>query len=78
MLQAEPIDDPEAVWVDELIGAAVRDASGDLLGEVEAVESNPASDLLILRGGQLIPLRFVTSVGDGTVWVDVPDGLLEP
>jgi 16S rRNA processing protein RimM len=77
VLRASPIDDPEALWVDELIGAGVYDQTGALLGLVEAVESNPASDLLVLTGGGLIPLRFVTSWGDRRLSVDVPAGLLD-
>ena len=42
------------------------------------VEANPASDLLSLDGGGLIPLRFVTSSEPGVrVVVDIPDGLLD-
>ena len=46
---------------------------------VKAVEPNPASDLLVLEGGGLIPLRFVTEsdAEAGTLVVDIPDGLLD-
>jgi hypothetical protein len=45
---------------------------------VEAVEPNPASDLLVLAGGGLVPLRFVVAHEPGvSVTVDVPEGLLE-
>ena len=63
VLQAEPLDDPDAWWVHELIGAEVVDTDGRSLGRVEAVQANPASDLLVLEGGGLIPLRFVAIVG---------------
>jgi 16S rRNA processing protein RimM len=77
VLRAEPIPDPDAYWVHQLIGAEVFDRSGVNLGVVEAVESNPASDLLVLAGGRLIPLRFVTDRAPGRLVVDVPEGLLE-
>ncbi len=76
-LRAEPVVDPEVLWVHELIGATVADRSGALLGTVTAVESNPASDLLVLEGGALVPLHFVTSHAAGRVVVDVPDGLFD-
>jgi hypothetical protein len=46
---------------------------------VAAVESNPASDLLVLESGGLIPVRFVTGHDPSahTVDVDIPEGLLE-
>ena len=49
-----------------------------MLGTVVSVEANPASDLLVLDGGALIPLRFVVGNEPGVrVTVDVPDGLLD-
>ena len=42
------------------------------------VEANPASDLLVLDSGALVPLTFVTSVDPNVrVDVDVPEGLFE-
>jgi 16S rRNA processing protein RimM len=77
-LFAPPIEDPDALWIHDLIGAQVVDTEGAELGRVEGVESNPASDLLVLAGGPLIPLRFVVSSEPGVrVVVDVPDGLLD-
>jgi len=77
-LFAEPIDDPEALWVHDLIGARVEDTAGTVLGTVEGVQANPASDLLVLADGGLIPLRFVIDLDPGVrVTVDVPDGLLD-
>jgi 16S rRNA processing protein RimM len=77
-LSAPPLDDPDALWVHDLIGSVVVDAAGTELGRVRSVEANPASDLLVLEGGGLIPLRFVTgSVPGSRVTVDVPDGLLD-
>ena len=78
VLHAEPIDDdPDALWVHELIGASVVDTTGTALGTVTAVEANPASDLLVLDGGGLVPLRFVVEHGEGRVVVDPPAGLLD-
>lgn len=77
VLLAERLDDPDAVWVHELIGASVIDVHGTALGRVESVEDNPAADLLVLGGGGLIPMNFVVSFDAGTVTVDIPDGLLD-
>jgi 16S rRNA processing protein RimM len=77
-LLAAPIEDPDALWVHELIGSVVVDITGAELGRVTAVHANPASDLLVLDGGGLIPLRFVTRSDPGVrVVVDIPDGLLD-
>jgi 16S rRNA processing protein RimM len=77
-LFALPLEDPDALWVHELIGAQVEDTTGRVLGTVEGVEANPASDLLVLDGGALIPLRFVVGNEPGVrVTVEVPDGLFD-
>ena len=81
-LFAEPIEDPDVLFVHDLIGSTVVDATtGAELGVVESVEANPASDLLVLAGteGQgLIPARFVVDRDDqGRLRVDVPTGLLD-
>jgi 16S rRNA processing protein RimM len=76
-LLAEPLDDPDALWVHELVGATVVDAEGVERGRVTAVEVNPASDLLVLDSGALVPLTFVVSQGDGRVVVDPPPGLFD-
>jgi 16S rRNA processing protein RimM len=77
LLQAPPLADPDALWAHELIGAQVVAGSGEVLGRVEAIEANPASDLLVLGDGGLIPLRFVTGHRPGQVTVDIPAGLLD-
>ncbi len=77
-LYAAPVEREGALWVDELIGAHVRTVAGEELGTIESVEANPASDLLVLDTGTLVPSRFVVGgVLDGTVVVDVPEGLVE-
>lgn len=77
MLRASPIEDPGELWVDQLIGAEVVDRSGRPLGRIETVEANPASDLLVLTGGALVPLNFVLDRREGLVVVDPPPGLLD-
>lgn len=77
-LFAPSIDDPDALWVHELIGAEVVDPAGSVLGTVEGIQANPASDLLVLADGTLVPLRFVVgSVPGVRVTVDAPDGLFD-
>jgi 16S rRNA processing protein RimM len=77
VLSALPIDDPDALWVHELIGAEVVDVAGTSRGRVAAVQANPASDLLVLDDDQLVPLHFVVEHGPGRLVIDPPDGLLE-
>ncbi len=79
-LEAEPLEVPGALWVHELVDSVVRDAAGAELGRVVAVEANPASDLLVLESGGLVPVRFVTGhdAAARTVDVDIPEGLLDP
>ena len=77
-LYAPPLEDPDALWIHDLIGSVVEDRDGTVLGTVVSVEANPASDLLVLDGGGLIPLRFVVGTVPGVrITVDVPDGLLD-
>lgn len=76
-LWAEPIADPDALWVHDLIGRRVVDATGVERGRCIAVLANPAADLLELDTGHLVPTTFVTGLGDDDVLVDVPDGLWE-
>ncbi len=77
VLSAEPIDDPGGMWVHELIGAEVLDLAGTRYGVVEAVEANPASDLLVLSNGTLIPLTFVVEQRQGEITIDPPAGLTD-
>ena len=79
LLYGKPIDDPEVDWVHELIGATVRTVAGEVVGTVRSVEDNPASDLLVLESGALIPMTFVVSrdVAAGEIVVDLPEGLLD-
>lgn len=78
VLRAERIEDDSVIWIDQLYGALVVDAQGVERGRVVSVEANPASDLLVLDDGHLVPLVFVTEVVPGErVSVDVPEGLFE-
>ncbi len=76
-LYAEPVDDPDALWVHELIGSRVVDQHGIDRGECVAVVANPASDLLELSGGALVPVTFVVSHDAAVITVEVPAGLFE-
>ena len=76
VVSADAIDDPDEVWVHDLIGAVVVDDRGVERGTVTRVVENPASDLLELDTGALVPVRFVTMVDAGVrIDVDVPPGL---
>jgi 16S rRNA processing protein RimM len=80
VLSGDPLDredDPDELWVHELVGSDLVDPAGRLLGRVAAVEANPASDLLVLESGHLVPMVFVVEAGDGRVVVDPPAGLLD-
>jgi len=83
--------EPDALWAHELVGARVVDLQGTDWGRVVALVANPASDLLELDSGQLVPLRFVVggvevveappaAAADGAptrqVRIDPPAGLL--
>ena len=74
-LTAEPLSDPEALWVHDLIGSEVIDQDGHSRGKVAALESNPASDLLVLESDDLVPIRFIVSIEEAVIRVDVPSGL---
>lgn len=78
---AEPIEDDDALWVHHLIGASVIEVNGIDRGRCVSVVANPASDLLELDSGALVPVRFVTDVdvsgGVQLVTIDPPDGLFD-
>jgi 16S rRNA processing protein RimM len=77
VLRAEALDDPDEMWVHELVGAAVVTTTGEPVGRCTSVVANPASDLLELDSGALVPLVFVTAYEPGRVTVELPDGLLD-
>ncbi len=78
VLSAPRIEDDTVIWIDQLFGAEVVDAAGVRHGVVVDVEANPASDLMVLDTGSLVPLTFVVSVdANHRVVVDAPEGLFE-
>ena len=77
VLLAEPIEDPDALFVHELIGCRLIDQEGVERGVITAVQANPASDLLVVDDRYFVPVRFVTERDGTTVHVEVPEGLFE-
>ncbi len=77
LIVADPLDDADAMFVHELIGQRVVDQHGIDHGKVTSVVANPASDLLELVDGRLIPMVFVQTAVDGIISVEVPAGLLD-
>jgi 16S rRNA processing protein RimM len=80
VLTGDPLDragDADELWVHELVGSELLDPAGRVLGRVTAVEANPASDLLVLDSGALVPMVFVVEAAAGRVVVDPPAGLLD-
>ncbi len=73
---ALPSEDDGEVWAHEVIGQTLVDADGVERGTVTALQSNPASDLLVLDSGHLVPLTFVVELGPPIV-ADVPPGLFD-
>lgn len=79
VLAGEPLEHSGSgeLWVHEVVGTDAVDRQGRPFGRVVAVEANPASDLLVLEGGGLVPMAFVVEAGTGQVVVDPPAGLLD-
>jgi 16S rRNA processing protein RimM len=77
VLSASPIEDADAVWIHELIGARVVDAAGVDRGVCVSVLDNPAHDIMELDTGHLVPVTFIDRMVDGVVHVDAPDGLFD-
>jgi 16S rRNA processing protein RimM len=77
VLTAEAIDDPDELWVHDLLGAEVVGVDGATLGVVESVLDNPASDLLVLASGALVPTIFVVEFDGSRVLIDPPAGLFD-
>lgn len=79
VLRAEAPDpgDTDDLWVHELVGATVVEGDRER-GVVEAVQDNPASDLLVLDTGVLVPLTFVVGWdAPGRLRVEAPAGLFD-
>lgn len=77
ILCAEPIDDPDELWVHRLVGAEVVDQHGVARGHCCEVHAGAASDLLVLDTGALVPVAFVRGQDGDRILVDVPDGLFD-
>jgi 16S rRNA processing protein RimM len=77
VLRGRPLEDPDALWVHELIGARVVEVDGTERGVCVSVLANPAADLLELDSGALVPSNFVVSSADGVIVVDAPEGLFD-
>ena len=76
-LSAEAIDDPDELWVHELLGSVVVDQDGCERGTVAEVHEGVAADLLVLDTGHLVPVTFVVGHRPGRVEVEAPDGLFD-
>jgi 16S rRNA processing protein RimM len=77
LLLARAVEDQDALFVHDLVGSEVVELDGTLRGRVVALQANPASDLLVMEDGSLVPLRFVVSREQGRLVVDAPSGLFE-
>ncbi len=79
-LYGRPLELPGVTLVSDLIGSQLVDQHGIDHGVVVAVEENPASELMVLGSGQLVPTIFITRFEPGAasrVEVEVPDGLFD-
>ncbi len=76
-LFAEPIDDPDALWVHDMISKQIVDQDGVVRGVCVTILANPAAEILELDSGALVPTNFVTSLDGDTIHVAVPDGLFD-
>ena len=77
VLMAAPADDPDELWVHQLVGATVVTTTGEAVGRCTGVIANPAADLIELEGGALVPVVFVVDHDAGRVVIDPPDGLFD-
>ncbi|MEY2966275.1 MAG: ribosome maturation factor RimM [Actinomycetota bacterium] len=76
VLFAEPVaGGDDMLWVHELIGSRVVDATGREWGTCVSVIANPAHDILEVSNGALVPAVFVVSCADGVTRIDPPEGL---
>jgi len=77
ILRAAAIEDPDELWVHELLGSVVVDQDGGQRGTVTEVHEGVAADLLLLDTGHLVPVTFVVGHEPGRILVEVPDGLFD-
>ncbi len=80
-------DEDEEAWYErDLVGLKVLTVDGTQVGEVAALESRPAQDLLVIRlpDGRQVLVPFVKAIvpvvdlAGGRVVLDPPAGLLDP
>jgi 16S rRNA processing protein RimM len=74
---AEPLGPDGRLWVHEIVGARVVDATGTDRGRVVAVVDSPAHAMLELDSGALVPVPFVVRREDGVLHVATPEGIFE-
>ena len=77
VLRAEAVDDPDELWVHDMVGAAVVTVAGDTVGRCTGVIANPAADLIELDDGALVPVVFVVDHSAAQITIDPPDGLFD-
>ncbi len=77
VLRAEAVDDPDELWVHDMVGAAVVTVAGDTVGRCTGVIANPAADLIELEDGALVPVVFVVDHSAAQITIDPPDGLFD-
>jgi len=71
-------EDDDVIWIDELFDAQVVSEDGQVFGTVVSVEENPASDIMVLDNGFLVPLAFVVEVvANERIVIDPPEGLFD-
>ena len=77
-LSAEPLEDPEALWVHQLIGSrVVEQGSGAERGPRRRRRGQPGSRAAGAGLGALVPIVFVQSCEDGVTLITPPEGLFD-
>ncbi len=77
VLQADELVGTDLVFAHQLIGKRLVDQNGTDHGPIESLIDNPASDLLELSDGRMVPMVFFQAIEGDIVLVDVPAGLLD-
>ena len=77
LLFADPLEDTGALFIHEVVGSRLLTVDGVDHGVIETVLANPASDLMQLADGRLVPMAFYVSHDADSITVDVPSGLLD-
>jgi len=79
-LLAESVEDPdsEVLWVHEVVGLRLFDQYDYDRGQITGVIDNPASDLLELENGALVPAAFIVEHHPrDRIVVSAPKGLFD-